>query len=188
MNSYIMIRMNISLYLAFFLTSLLGLLSQQLLFIVLFLSLFGIVQILLNKKKEKNFFPKSENFKELEKIKKQQIKRDNKKEEYIRDQLAYIENIWGYSKVQEKIVQKFLEQRAYEKIYNKFTASLIPQIILLIENCNAQEQKGCKREVSSRLRELTTLMQEELKRKRIGKKESFEIGMEVYDHLLSEVK
>ena len=40
-------------------------------------------------------------------------------------------------------------------MYNKLTASLFPQLITLIDNCNARGQKGCKREVSRRLRELT---------------------------------
>jgi hypothetical protein len=73
-------------------------------------------------------------------------------------------------------------------MYNKLTASLFPQMITLIDNCNAREQKGCKREVSRRLRELTMLMKDEMKKKKSEPTESFETTLEVYDHLLAEVK
>jgi hypothetical protein len=85
-------------------------------------------------------------------------------------------------------VTDFLVYRGYGTIYNKLSASLLPQMILLIENCNAQNKKGCKRDVSARLRELTTIMKEELKKKKTGTKENFETTMEVYDYLMNEVK
>jgi len=73
-------------------------------------------------------------------------------------------------------------------MYNKLTASLFPQLITLIDNCNARGQKGCKREVSRRIRELTELMKEEMKKKKSESTESFETTLDVYDHLLAEVK
>ena len=79
-------------------------------------------------------------------------------------------------------------ERAYSEMYNKLTASLFPQIISLIDNCNARGQKGCKREVSKRLRELTDLMKVELQKKKSRSSEGFEITLEVYDQLLSEMK
>ena len=80
-----------------------------------------------------------------------------------------------------------MEKRAYSKLYNKLSASLFPQMILLIDDCNAIEKKGCKREVSSRLRELINLMKAELKKKKEESIESFEVNTEVYDYLLKEV-
>ena len=138
--------------------------------------------------KGKGFQPQSETYKALEKIKKKRHKEDNKKHKHINDQIAYIDEVWGYTKEQEKIIEKFIKERAYSEMYNKLTASLFPQIISLIDNCNAREQKGCKRDVSKRLRELTDLMKEELKKKKSQKSESFEITLEVYDQLLSGMK
>ena len=138
--------------------------------------------------KGKGFQPQSETYKALEKIKKKRHKEDNKKHKHINDQIAYIDEVWGYTKEQEKIIEKFIEERAYSDMYNRLTASLFPQIITLIDNCNARGQKGCKREVSKRLRELTDLMKEELKKKKSQKSESFEITLEVYDKLLSGMK
>ena len=79
-----------------------------------------------------------------------------------------------------------IRERAYSEMYNKLTASLFPQIISLIDNCNARGQKGCKREVSKRLRELTDLMKKELQKKKSRSQESFETTLEVYDQLLKE--
>lgn len=138
--------------------------------------------------KGKGFQPQSETYKELEKIKKKRHKADNKKHKHINDQIAYIDEVWGYTKDQNKIIEKFIKERAYSEMYNKLTASLFPQIISLIDNCNARGQKGCKREVSKRLRELTDLMKEELKKKKSRSSESFEITLEVYDQLLLGMK
>ena len=133
----------------------------------------------------KGFQPQSETYKALEKIKKKRHKEENKKHKHINDQIAYIDEVWGYTKEQEKIIEKFIEVRAYSDMYNKLTASLLPQIITLIDNCNARGKKGCKREVSKRLRGLTDLMKEELKKKKSQNSESFETTLEVYDQLLS---
>ncbi len=138
--------------------------------------------------KGKGFQPQSETYKELEKIKKKRHKADKKKHKHINDQIAYIDEVWGYTKEQDRIIKKFIMERAYSEMYNKLTASLFPQIISLIDNCNAREQKGCKREVSKRLRELTDLMKVELQKKKSRSSESFEITLEVYDQLLSERK
>lgn len=140
---------------------------------------------LLWQQKQTGFQPKSATYKELEKIKKKRYKIENNKHKHINDQIAYIDEVWGYTKEQEKIIEKFIEERAYSDMYNKLTASLFPQIITLIDNCNARGQKGCKREVSKRLRELTLLMKEEFNKKKSRSSESFEITLEVYDQLLS---
>jgi hypothetical protein len=139
------------------------------------------------KQRGKGFQPQSETYKALEKIKKKRHKSDNKKHKHINDQMNYIAEVWGYTKEQEKIIEKFIEGRAYSDMYNKLTASFFPQIISLIDNCNARGQKGCKREVSKRLRELTDLMKKELKKKKSQSHESFETTLEVYDQLLKEV-
>ncbi len=135
----------------------------------------------------KGFQPQSETYKVLEKIKKKRHKEDNKKHKHINDQIAYIDEVWGYTKEQNKIIEKFIKERAYSEMYNKLTASLFPQMITLIDNCNARGQKGCKREVSKRLRELTDIMKTELKKKKSQSSESFETTLEVYDQLLKEV-
>ncbi len=139
------------------------------------------------RQKEKGFQPQSETYRALEKIKKKRHKIENNKHKHINDQIAYIDEVWGYTKEQEKIIEKFIRERAYSEMYNSLTASLFPQVITLIDYCNARGQKGCKREVSKRLRELINLMKEELKKKKSQKSENFETTLEVYDQLLKEV-
>ncbi len=139
------------------------------------------------KQRGKGFQPQSETYKALEKIKKKRYKEDNKKHKHINDQIAYIDEVWGYTKEQEKIIEKFIAERAYSEMYNSLTASLFPQIITLIDHCNERGQKGCKREVSKRIRELTNLMKEELKKKKSQKSENFETTLEVYYQLIKEV-
>ena len=90
--------------------------------------------------------------------------------------------MWGYTKEQEKIIEKFIKERAYSEMYNRLTASLFPQIISLIDNCNAREQKGCKRDVSKRLRELTDLMKEELNSLHKGNIARYHLRPSEYDH------
>ena len=181
--------MNLLFFLAIFLTAVVGLIEQRALVWILVLSLFGMLYMAWEKRNlKREFNPKSSDFKELKRAKKRQMKIEEKKHCYLDDQLAYIREQWGYTKTQEKVVTDFLEKRAYSSIYNKLSASLLPQMIEMIENCLVQEKKGCKREVSSRLRSLITLMKEELKKRKRGKKESFEITMDVYDSLMEEVK
>ncbi len=164
-------------------TAFFGIAFPFLLPIVVGLSLSGLAYALW-RYKQKGFKPQSDTYKTLEKIKKKRHKSDNKKHKHINDQINYIAEVWGYSKEQEKTIEKFLEGRTYSDMYNKLTASLFPQIIMLIDNCNARGQKGCKRDVSKRLRELTNLMKEELKKKKLQKSESFETTLEVYDQII----
>ena len=148
---------------------------------------FLVLVYLLWEQRQKGFQPQSDTYKTLEKIKKKRYKIEHKKHQHINDQIAYIDEVWGYTKEQDKTIEKFINERAYSEMYNKLTASLFPQIITLIDHCNARGQKGCKREVSKRLRELTNLMKEELKKKKSQKSENFETTLEVYDQLLKEV-
>jgi hypothetical protein len=67
------------------------------------------------------------------------------------------------------------------------TASLLPQLIKMIEICLEQHKNGCKREVQRRLNELTKLMKTEINRVRAKKKDDFETTSEVYDKLLHEI-
>ena len=164
-------------------TAVLGMLYPAILLLLMILSLLSIVYILWQQK-QKGFKPKSETYKELEKIKKKRVKVEDTKHKHINDQVAYIAEVWGYTKEQEKIIEKFIEGRAYSEMYNKLTASLFPQMITLIDYCNERGQKGCKREVAKRLRELTTLMKEELKKKKTLKSESYETTLEVYDQII----
>ncbi len=168
-------------------TSIIGILYPSALTGIMILSLLGL-SYLAWQYKTKGFKPQSKTYKALEKIKKKREKTNHTKHIHINDQIAYIEEYWGYTKEQENIIEKFIEKRAYSEIYNKLTASLFPQVITLIDNCNAREQKGCKREVSKRIRELTLIMKEELKKKKSQNSESFETTLEVYDHLIKELK
>ena len=176
--------MNLYIYLVIFATSVLGLLNSKFLIATLLLSMF-----LLGFhwwQNSKNYQPKSKEFKELEKLKNKTAKKELAKHRFIEDQIIYIEKIWGYNKTQKSITAKFIEQRAYGKIYTKLTASLLPQLILLIEECNTQNKKGCKAEVNARLRELIAIMKEELKSSKHQKKESFETTLEVFDYLVKD--
>ena len=176
--------MSLYIYLAILITSTLGLLSSKFLIATLLISIF-----LLGYhwwQDGKNYKPKSKEFKELEKLKNKSAKKELAKHRFIEDQIAYIGRIWGYNKSQENITAKFIEQRAYGKIYTKLTSSLLPQLILLIEECNKQNKKGCKAEVNTRLRELITIMKDELKNSKQQKKESFETTLEVFDYLVKD--
>jgi len=176
--------MNLYIYLAIFITSALGLFSSKFLIATLLISIF-----LLGYhwwQNGKNYQPKSKEFKELERVKNKTAKKELAKHRFIEDQIAYIGRIWGYNKSQENTAAKFIEQRAYGKIYTKLTASLLPQLILLIEECNNQNKKGCKAEVNARLRELIAIMKEELKNSKQQKKESFETTLEVFDYLVKD--
>jgi hypothetical protein len=137
---------------------------------------------------KEGYRPKSKTYKALEKLKKRRERTEHTKHIHINDQIAYIQEYWGYTKEQEKIIEKFVTTRAYSESYNKLTASLFPQIIALIDNCNARGQKGCKREVSKRIRDLTDIMKIELKKKSSHSTENFETTLEVYDHLIKEIK
>ena len=174
--------MNLYIYIAIFITSALGLFNSKFLVITLLASILLIGYYWWQNGKD--YQPKSKEFKELEKLKKKNTKKELAKHRFIEDQIAYIGKIWGYNKTQESITTKFIEQRAYGKIYTKLTASLLPQLILLIEECNTQNKKGCKSEVNTRLRELIAIMKEELKNSKHQKKESFDTTLEVFDYLV----
>jgi len=169
--------------LAVFFTALSGWFYPLILPLLVLLSLSWMVYLLWSQR-QKGFKPESDTYKVLEKIKKKRHKAENKKHKHINDQIAYIDEVWGYTKEQTRIIEKFINERAYSEMYNKLTASLLPQIITLIDNCNNRGQKGCKREVSRRLRALSLLMKQELQKKQSQSIESFETTLEVYDQLL----
>ena len=177
----------LSFFVAIFVTAVLGIVYPLALYIVAIFSLLGIGYLVWHTK-QKVFKPQSQTYKALEKLKKKRLKIEHNKYKHINDQIAYIATHWGYTKEQERIIEKFIRERAYSDMYNKLTASLFPQMISLIDHCNARKQKGCKRAVSKRLRELTTRIKEELKRTKTLKSENYETTLEVYDHLLDEVK
>jgi len=174
----------IIIFLVIFLTAVLGIIYPNTLVGVAIVSFVGMLYMLW-RQKQKGFKPQSDTYKELEKLKKKRVKIDDNKHKHINDQVLYIAEVWGYTKDQEKIIEKFIETRAYSPMYNKLTASFLPQMISLIDKCNARKQKGCKREVSKRLRELTLVMKEELKKKKTQNTENFQTTLEVYDQLLS---
>ena len=68
------------------------------------------------------------------------------------------------------------------------TASLLPQLIKMIDVCLEQNKVGCKRDVSRRINELVAIMKDEIKRKKSQKVEDFETMSQVYDHLIDELK
>ena len=168
-------------------TALAGLFFPATLFWVILFSGIALFYSLWQMYKE-GYRPKSKTYKALEKLKRKREKTDQSKHIHINDQVAYIGTYWGYTKEQEKIIKRFVEKRAYSEMYNKLTASLFPQIITMIDNCNAREKKGCKREVSKRIRDLAEVMKDELKKKKSQSSDSFETTLEVYDHLLKEIK
>ena len=177
----------LTIFLSIIITALIGIYYPSALIWIIVLSVIGLVHQLFQYRAD-GYKPKSKTYKALEKIKKKQEKSDHSKHIHINDQIAYIEAHWGYTQEQEKIIGKFVTQRAYSDIYNKLSAALFPQIIALIDNCNARGQKGCKREVSKRIRDLTDIMNEELKKRKSQSHESFETTLEVYDHLIKEIK
>jgi len=140
---------------------------------------------ILYRDRKKEFRPQGKKYKLLEKIRKKREKIEKDKHKHISDQIKYIEKVWGYTKEQNSIITKFIETKSYMELYNKLTASILPQIITLIDNCNEREQKGCKRDVSQRLKALTTLMKDEMQKSHLEKKEHFDISLEVCDQLLS---
>ena len=142
---------------AIVITSGIGIIYPSILSIILIISLLGLLYLIV-KYKITSYQPKSKTYKALEKLKKRREKTEQSKHIHINDQIAYIQEYWGYTKEQERTIERFVEKRAYSEMYNKLTASLFPQIITLIDNCNARDQKGCKREVSKRIRDLTDIM------------------------------
>jgi len=152
------------------------------------LSFVSVVAVWWSRRGSGRFVPRSKAFKEMQKIRKKQERIAEDKHHHINDQIDYIERHWGYTQEQQRTIDRFLQQRAYTQMYNRLSASLLPQLITLVDHCNGREQKGCKREVSRRIKELTLIMKMELKRKKTQSQESFETTLEVYDHLLREAK
>jgi hypothetical protein len=165
-----------------FITSLIGVIYPLSLWLVLIIS-FGISIYTIKKIDKSKFKPKSKEFKEIEKIKKNREKIEIDKYKIISDQLEYINLNWGYNKEQEKIIDKFLLQKAYKNLYNSLNASLIPQIIKMIDSCNEKNKKGCKREVSKRINDLIKILKDEINYIKKNKKDEFDITLEVYDRL-----
>lgn len=172
----------LQIYIFVLLISIIGFFYPYFLIFTAIISIVALGWQFLNSKKS-SFAPKSSEFKELKKLKRKVIKKEDKKHRFINDQIEYIRDIWGFTKTQNNTIDKFLKERAYGKIYSKLTASLLPQMILLIESCIQKEKKGCKREVNRRLNELVGIMKEELKNRKRETQESFETMAEVYDYL-----
>jgi hypothetical protein len=166
--------------------------SFMILSLALFIYLTVVVSLYFKKKKEKKIprlqFRKTKEQKQLAKIKKKRLIQAEKKHEMINNQFVYIQNIWNLSRDQQKTFVSFIEKRAYTDLYTKMTASLLPQLIKMIDSCIEQNKKGCKRNVSRRINELVVIMKEEIKRKKSKKVEDFETISQVYDHLISELK
>lgn len=131
---------------------------------------------------------KTKEHKAVTKLKNSRLKEAENKHDFITNQVTYIASIWELSQMQEKTFTTFIEKKAYSELYTKMTASLLPQLTRMIEECIERDMVGCKRDVSSRLNELVSVMKEEIKRKKKTKKENFETMRDVYDHLLNEVK
>jgi len=180
--------------LGLFVASLLSFFVDRIVFAVLSVALFiyFIVVVSLyfrHKKSQKSLkIKKSKEHKAIEKLKNARQKEAAKKHDFINNQVAYIASIWELSQAQEKTFATFIEKKAYSELYTKMTASLLPQLTRMIEECIERDRVGCKREVSSRLNDLVTVMKAEIKRKKKRKKEDFETMRDVYDHLLREVK
>ncbi len=168
-----------------FLTSIGGFFYPYIMPLVTLISMIIIIYSIYQMRK-KEFRPQGKKYKLLQKIKKKRKKIERDKHKHISDQINYIEKVWGYTKEQENIIKKFVETKSYLELYNKLTASILPQITTLIDNCNEREQKGCKRDVSQRLKALTVLMKQEMQKSSHEKKEHFDISLEVCDQLLSE--
>lgn len=182
--------------LGIFITTLSTILVNSSTFLIISLALFIYFIIMLSlyfkKKKDAKIprlqFRKTREQKQLAKIKKKRLIQAEKKHEMINNQFTYIQNIWNLSREQQKTFVLFIEKRAYSDLYTKMTASLLPQIIKMIDLCIEQNKKGCKRNVSKRINELVTIMKEEIKRKKSKKIEDFETMSQVYDHLIDELK
>ncbi len=159
--------------------------------VLLFIYFVIVVSLHFRGRKKKKIILKKSQTKEskaIEKLKVSRAKEAQKKHDFITNQVAYIAEIWELSQMQEKTFASFIEKKAYSELYTKMTASLLPQLTKMIEECLERDKVGCKRDVSSRLNELVFVMKAEIKRKKKTKKEDFETMRDVYDHLINEVK
>ncbi len=182
--------------LGIFITTLSMLIVNNFTFFILSIALFIYFILMLSmyfKKKKDNKIPrlqfrKTKEQKQLAKIKKRKLIQAEKKHEMINNQFTYIQNIWNLSHQQQKTFVTFIEKRAYSDLYTKMTASLLPQLIKMIDLCIQKHKKGCKRDVSKRINDLVTIMKNEIKRKKSKKSEDFETLSQVYDYLINELK
>ncbi len=131
---------------------------------------------------------KSREHKMLEKITRKRQAEQEKKHETINNQVAHIQQMWELSQDQQKTFVRFIEKRAYSDLYTKMTASLLPQLIKMIEICLEQNKSGCKRQIQRRMNELVKIMKAEINRTDARKRDDFETTSEVYDRLLHEIR
>jgi ABC-type transport system involved in cytochrome bd biosynthesis fused ATPase/permease subunit len=131
---------------------------------------------------------KNREHKLLQKITKKRHIEQEKKHETINNQVAHIQQMWELSQDQQKTFVRFIEKRAYSDLYTKMTASLLPQLIRMIEICLEQNKSGCKRQIQKRINELVKIMKAEISRTDAKKRDDFETTSEVYDQLLHEIK
>jgi Ca2+/Na+ antiporter len=168
--------------------------GMWLFFICVFIFIYFIVALSMHYKKSKKNktpllrFRKTKEHRRLMKLKKKRVIEARKKHEIINNQVAYIQEAWQLSKTQHKSFVTFIEKKAYSDLYTKMTASLLPQLIKMIDKCIEQNQKGCKRDVTKRINELVSIMKNEIKKRKEKKIEDFEIMSQVYDHLINELK
>ncbi len=139
-------------------------------------------------KQERLRIKRSKEHRFLEKIAKKRTVENRRKHETINNQIATIQELWELSKDQQNTFIRFIEKRAYTDLYTKMTASLLPQLIKMIEICLAQHKSGCKREVQRRINELVKIMKAEIARTKAKRKDDFETTSEVYDRLLTEIR
>jgi len=158
----------------------------------LFIYLLVVVSLYLKNKKDKKEsilkIKKTKEQKALAKIRKKRVQEAKRKHNTIHNQIAYIAEIWELSQSQKKNFINFIEKKAYSDLYTKMTASLLPQLIKMIDKCIEQKRVGCKRDVNRRINELVFIMREEIKRKKSEKIEDFKTLSQVYDHLIDEIK
>ncbi len=124
----------------------------------------------------------------LQKLKNARKKEEQKRHDFIHNQIAYIGEIWDLTKTQKRIFYKFIEKRAYSDLYSKMTAALLPQLTKMIEECIQRDKRGCKREINSRINALVAIMKNEIEQKIKRKDSDFETLKDVYDQLLAENK
>ncbi len=170
-------------------------LNEVIFFLICFLlfAYFLVVLALYFKKRKSSNLPKlkikkTKEHKELIKIKRKKLVEAEKKHDIINNQFAYVAEAWKLSIQQEKTFITFIKTRAYSELFSKMTASLLPQLIKMIDKCLESKKTGCKREISRRINELVEIMKEEIRRKKSKKVEDFETTKEVYDHLIGELK
>ncbi len=120
----------------------------------------------------------------LASLRKNEAKKARQRHRNLQKQIDYIARHWGWTQEQQTVVERFMAARAYDSIYDRLSASLLPQMIQMIDQCNDRERRGCKRQVGRRLRELVRLLRDETRTRHDRSREDFETTLEVYDRLL----